>query len=243
MANATHSGKIALVTGANKGIGHEIALQLGTLGMTVIIGARDEKRGKDAVEKLKLQRIDAHFLRLDVADADSVRTAAQQIDKQFGKLDVLVNNAGIFLKEDGPPSKTSLDVVRKTFDTNFFGPVAIAHAMLPLLRKSDAGRIVNMSSSLGSIGLAAGRNASGNWIAYNCSKSALNAATVALANELRSTSIKVNAADPGYVDTDMTDHRGPRSVEQGAREPVRLATLGADGPTGGYFNDDGPLPW
>jgi NAD(P)-dependent dehydrogenase (short-subunit alcohol dehydrogenase family) len=165
--------------------------------------------------------------------------------EDFGKLDILVNNAGIAI-DDAPPSELNMDALHRTYETNVFGPVAVTRAMLPLLRKSSAGRIVNMSSGLGSLTLSndpAWRFAHVNLLAYNSSKTALNAATVQFAKELHDTPIKVNAADPGYTATDLNNHAGTRSVEQGARAAVRLATLPADGPTGGFFDDEGPLPW
>jgi len=237
--------RIALVTGANKGIGHEIARQLGRQDVTVYIGARDEGRGRSAVEKLRAEGMDARPLRLDVTDPASVAAAAHTIAADAGRLDILVNNAAVAL-DDAPPSRLSLDVLRRTYDTNVFGLVSVTQAMLPLLRRSKAGRIVNLSSGLGSLA----RNSDPKWpfagvkyLAYNTSKTAVNAITVQFAHELRDTPIKVNAADPGYVATDMNRHQGVRSVEQGAATPVRLATLHPDGPTGGYFNDDGPIPW
>jgi NAD(P)-dependent dehydrogenase (short-subunit alcohol dehydrogenase family) len=237
--------RVAVVTGANKGIGLEIARQLAREGMRVFIGARDEERGRAAAEKLRAEGLDAHALRLDVTDDASVAAAASRVEREAGRLDVLVNNAGIAI-DNGPPSRVSLDVVRKTYETNVFGVVRATQAFLPLLRRSDAGRIVNLSSSLGSLA----RNSDPAWdfssvkfLAYNSSKSALNAATLQFAWELRDTHIKVNAADPGYVATDMNRHQGVRTVEQGAATPVRLATLPADGPTGGFFDDAGPVPW
>lgn len=246
MSGKHHQGKIALVTGANKGIGRETARQLGKLGMTVLVGARDAGRGERAAAELKAEGIDARFVELDVADAETIRAAAARIEKEFGRLDVLVNNAGVFIENMTPPSQVSLDLVRETYEINFFGVAAVIQTMLPLVRKSAAGRIVNLSSGLGSLAMKDGPNApySGfNLLGYNTSKTALNALTQAFANELRDTPIKVNAADPGYVATDLNNHSGPRTVEQGAIAPVRLATLEADGPTGGYFNEDGPVPW
>jgi NAD(P)-dependent dehydrogenase (short-subunit alcohol dehydrogenase family) len=237
--------RIAVVTGANKGIGLEIARQLARQGITVFIGARDEERGRAAAEKLQAEGLDARPLRLDVTDDASVAAAAAFVEQSAGHLDVLVNNAGIAI-DDGPPSRVSIDVLRRTYETNVFGIVRTTQAMLPLLRRSAAGRIVNLSSGLGSLT----RNSDPKWdyasvkyLAYNSSKTAVNAITVQFAYELRDTAIKVNAADPGYVATDMNRNQGVRSVEQGAATPVRLAMLPADGPTGGYFNDDGPLPW
>ena len=236
---------VAVVTGANKGIGLEIARQLARQGVTVLIGARDEARGREAAEKLRAEGLDARPLRLDVTDEKSVAAAAAFIEKSVGRLDILVNNAGIAI-DDGPPSAVSMQALRRTYETNVFGLVRVTQALLPLLRRSEAGRIVNLSSGLGSLTL----NSDPSWefapvkyLAYNSSKSAVNAITVQLAWELRDTKVKVNAADPGYVATDMNQHQGVRSVEQGAATPVRLATLPEGGPTGGYFNDEGPLPW
>jgi NAD(P)-dependent dehydrogenase (short-subunit alcohol dehydrogenase family) len=238
-------GRVAVVTGANKGIGLEIARQLARRGHTVYLGARDPSRGREAAEKLRAEGHDARPLGLDVTDDASVVAAAAALEKDPGRLDVLVNNAGIAI-DDGPPSGVSLDALRRTYETNVFGVVRVTQALLPLLRRSDAGRIVNLSSSLGSLA----RNSDPSWpfasvklLAYNSSKSALNAITVQLAWELRDTPLKVNAADPGYVATDMNRNQGVRTVEQGAATPVRLATLPADGPSGGFFADDGPVPW
>jgi NAD(P)-dependent dehydrogenase (short-subunit alcohol dehydrogenase family) len=237
--------RVAVVTGANKGIGLEIARQLARDGVTVYLGARDEARGREAAEKLRGEGLDARPLRLDVTDDPSVAAAALSLEKDAGRLDILVNNAGIAI-DDGPPSRVSLEVVRRTYETNVFGLLRVTQAFLPLLRRSEAGRIVNLSSGLGSLTLNSDPSwpfASVKFLAYNSSKSAVNAITVQLAWELRDTKIKVNAADPGYVATDMNRHQGQRSVEQGAATPVRLATLPGDGPTGGYFNDEGPIPW
>jgi NAD(P)-dependent dehydrogenase (short-subunit alcohol dehydrogenase family) len=238
--------KVALITGANKGIGKEIARQLGSQGMTVLIGARDETRGGEAASELRQQGIDAHAIRLDVTDEASIADAASQIEHDFGRLDVLVNNAGIALDSGGPASAIDVDTLRRTYETNVFGVFAVTKAFLPLLKKSEAGRVVNMSSGLGSLT----QNSDPNWIfagakplAYNSSKAALNMMTVILAAELKDTGIKVNAADPGFTATDLNQHRGTRTVEQGATAAVRLATLPADGPTGGYFDEDGTVPW
>ena len=239
------AARIAVVTGANKGIGLEIAHQLAREGIAVFLGARDEARGRAAAEKLRADGLDARPLRLDVTDDASVAAAAALVERSAGRLDILVNNAGIAI-DDAPPSQVSIDVLRRTYETNVFGVVRVTQTFLPLLRRSDAGRIVNLSSGLGSLTLNSDPSspfASVKYLAYNSSKSAVNAITVQFAYELRGTPIKVNAADPGYVATDMNQHRGMRSVEQGAATPVRLATLPPDGPTGGYFNDDGPIPW
>jgi len=237
--------KIALITGANKGIGKEIARQLGAQGMTVLLGARDEGRGSEAAAELKQSGINAHAVRLDVTDEASIEAAARQIESEFGRLDVLVNNAGIAL-DTGPASTLEMDVLRRTYETNVFGVFAVTRALLPLLKKSPAGRVVNLSSGLGSLA----QNSDPSWefapfkpLAYNSSKAALNMMTVIFAAELKDANIKVNAADPGYTATDMNQNNGTRTVEQGATAAVRLATLPDDGPTGGYFDEDGPLPW
>ena len=236
---------IALITGANKGIGLEIARQLGTQGITVLIGARDEKRGSEAAEKLQAENIDAHAVQLDVTNQQSIDAAAKHIESEFGKLDILVNNAGIAI-DNAPPSQLDMEILRRTYETNFFGVFAVTKAMLPLLHKSQAGRIVNISSGLGSLTQNSDPNyeyAQIKYLAYNSSKTALNAMTVQFAHELKDTPIKVNSADPGYVATDINNNNGPRTVQQGASTPVRLATLPADGPTGSYFDDNGVIPW
>ena len=247
--NSPSSKPVALITGANKGIGYEIARQLGRdHGMTVLLGARDETRGREAAAQLTALGIDAHAVVLDVTDPAGVEAVARHIEAELGgRLDVLVNNAGVSL-EYVSPSQTDLDKFRATYETNVFGPFNVTKAMLPLLRKSPAGRVVNVSSSLGSLA----HNSDPDWeyaqvkiLAYNSSKSALNMQTVLFAAELAAAGspIKVNSVCPGYVATDLNNHQGPRTVEQGARAPVRLATLPADGPTGGFFDEDGPVPW
>jgi NAD(P)-dependent dehydrogenase (short-subunit alcohol dehydrogenase family) len=238
--------KIALITGANKGIGKEIARQLGAQGMTVLLGARDSGRGEEAAAELRAGGADARAVRLDVTDAASIEAAARQIESQYGRLDVLVNNAGIALDGGGPASTIDVDTLRRTYETNVFGVFAVTQAFLPLLRESEAGRIVNHSSGLGSLTQNSdpnGKYAGVKPLAYNSSKAALNMMTVIFAAELKDTPIKVNAADPGYTATDLNQHSGPRTVEQGATAAVRLAMLPADGPTGGYFDEDGTVPW
>jgi NAD(P)-dependent dehydrogenase (short-subunit alcohol dehydrogenase family) len=238
--------KIALVTGANKGIGKEIARQLGAKGVFVLLGARDRTRGEQAEADLRGQGVSVQFIPLDVTDQQSVDQAAARLAQQYGRLDILVNNAGIAL-DWVPPSELDPEILKKTYETNVFGAFRVTKAMLPLLKKSKAGRIVNMSSALGSLTLAAASDGpfSGmNYLmAYCSSKSALNAMTLALAKDLNNAGIKVNAAIPGYVATDMNDNKGVRTVEQGAATPVRLALLPDDGPTGGCFSDEGVVPW
>ncbi|MBT2230612.1 SDR family oxidoreductase [Nonomuraea sp. NEAU-A123] len=232
----------ALITGANKGIGFEIARLLGERGVTAIVGARDEERGKAAAEKLGQP-----YVRIDVTDADSVQAAAKWIEQEYGKLDILVNNAGIVIwQEDGRPSATGAETLREVYETNVFGVVTVTNAMLPLLRRAEAARIVNMSSELGSLSMAMdpdGPMWPHIYMPYNSSKSALNMVTVSYAKELWDTPIKVNAANPGYCATDLNGHSGHRTAEQGAAIAVRLATLDADGPTGAYLDDEGPLSW
>ena len=236
---------VALVTGANKGIGKEIARQLGAQGLTVLVGVRDLRRGEEAAAELKTSGVNSHAVRLDVTDEASIAEAARRIEEEFGGLDVLVNNAAI-AQDSVPPSQLDMATLRRTFETNVFGVVAVTQAMLPMLRKSSAGRIVNLSSGLASLA----QNSDPDWafdsvnlLAYNSSKTALNAVTVQFAKELRDTPIKVNAADPGYTATDMNGHSGTRTVEQGATAAVRLATLPDDGPTGSFFDEDGVVPW
>jgi len=238
--------KIALITGANKGIGFEVARQLAEQGITVLLGARNPERGEEAATKLRDENYDAHFVHLDLQDAATHNAAAQFIEEKFGKLDVLVNNAGVALDGGQKSSEVSQDLLRKTFDTNFFGTIAVTQAFLPLIKKTNAGRIVNVSSGLGSLTL----HGDPNWefyevkpLAYNASKTALNAFTVILAHELKDTNIKVNSADPGFTATDLNGHQGYKTVEQGASIITRLAVLPADGATGSYFDDQGVLPW
>ena len=239
--------KIALITGANKGIGKEIARQLGALGMTVLIGARDKVRGEEAAAELAAGGADAHAALLDVTDRASIDAAARQIESEYGRLDVLVNNAGIAL-DGGPSSALTLETetLRRTYETNVFGVFSMTKAFLPLLRQSDAGRIVNVSSGLGSLS----QNSDPNWdyaavkpLAYNSSKAALNMVTIIFAADLKDAGIKVNAADPGYTATDLNHNQGHQTVEQGAAAAVRLATLTDDGPTGGFFDEAGAVPW
>jgi NAD(P)-dependent dehydrogenase (short-subunit alcohol dehydrogenase family) len=228
-------GATALITGANKGIGFEVARGLGALKIVVLIGARDEARGQAAAANLKGEGFDARFVPLDVTNKESIGRAAQWIEDQFGVLDILVNNAGIG-EWGSKPSDADPAKVREVYDTNLFGPMAVTQAMLPLLRRSKHGRIVNVSSSLGSLSMANDpKSPISQFLAlgYNTSKTALNSMTVQFANELRDTPIKVNAVCPGYCATDLNGHSGPRTAVQGAVAPVRYATLGDDGPSGG----------
>ena len=240
------SSQIALVTGANEGIGLEIVGTLARKGMRVLLGARNAKLGGAAAAQLKEEGLDVQFIELDLGRPETLRDAAAWIEKHAGKLDVLVNNAGITSTGDGSPAKADIDAVRRVFETNFFGTLAVTQAMLPLVQKSEAGRIVNVSSGLGSITLngdPAWEFASVKFLGYNASKAALNMLTVQLAAELRDTPIKVNSANPGFTATDLNQHRGYQTIEQGAAEAIRLALLPEDGPTGGFFDSSGANPW
>jgi NAD(P)-dependent dehydrogenase (short-subunit alcohol dehydrogenase family) len=241
------SQPIALVTGANKGIGREIVAQLAGLGMTVLLAARDPERRAEAVEALRSAGGDVHPIALDVTDPASATAAAAQVEAEYGRLDILVNNAGITGGYAQNPSTADVDVIRRVFDTNVFGVIRVTNAMLPLLTRSSAPRIVNMTSSVGS--LAEMTDPNGPLVempasaGYVPSKTALNALTVQYAKELRKAGVLVNAGCPGYCATDLNNHSGYRTPAQGAAIAVRLATLDRDGPTGGVFNDDGPVPW
>jgi NAD(P)-dependent dehydrogenase (short-subunit alcohol dehydrogenase family) len=236
---------IALVTGANKGIGYEIAAGLGALGWSVGVGARDEERREAAVEKLRADGVDAFGVPLDVTDDASVAAAAGLVEERAGRLDVLVNNAGVTGGMPQEPTTVDLTTVRTAVETNVLGVIRVTNAMLPLLRRSASPRIVNMSSSVGSLtrqttpGVDIGPIA----VAYSPSKTFLNAVTVQYAKELGGTNILINAACPGYVATDLNGFRGVRTPEQGAAIAIRLATLPDDGPTGGFFEDAGVVPW
>ncbi|MFN0124403.1 MAG: SDR family oxidoreductase [Blastocatellia bacterium] len=240
--------KIAFITGANKGLGLETARQLGSQGMTILLGARDEARGTAAARTLQAEGIDARFLHIDMGDPATFAGVAKFIDENFGRLDILINNAGILLDYGVPASAAPVANWRTTFETNVFSLIELTQTLLPLLRKSAAGRIVNLSSILGSLTLnhdpdsplaaAAMYNT-----AYNASKAALNMFTVHLANELKDTPIKVNAAHPGWVKTDMGGEAAPMELVDGAKTSVALATLPANGPTGAYIHMGESLPW
>jgi NAD(P)-dependent dehydrogenase (short-subunit alcohol dehydrogenase family) len=236
--------KVALVTGANKGIGKAIVKGLARAGFTVFLGARDVERGREAVTELQAVG-DVRFIQLDVTDLTSVLAARQSIEAETGRLDVLVNNAGI---SSAPGSRFSAPIeenaenMRVVYETNVFAVITVTNAFVPLLLKSDAGRIVNVTSKRGSIG------EEGAWVgrpnmAYSSSKTALNALTVHYARSLVSTSIKVNGAAPGHVATDFNGFRGTRTAEQGADVAIRLAQLDSDGPTGVVFEDEQQLAW
>ncbi|RUT02822.1 short-chain dehydrogenase [Dulcicalothrix desertica PCC 7102] len=239
--------KIVFISGATKGIGNEVAQQLALHDFIVLIGARNRQHGKAAVEKLQLNGADAHFIQLDVNDESSIKFAAETISKQFGKVDVLINNAGVNYEFSSGtrPSMLSVDTLKDTFITNFFGVFAIIHHFLPLLKQAGAARIINVSSTLGS--LTALSNPENffygvNSLAYNSSKTALNALTVSLAKDLAEDKISVNSICPGWVKTDMGTEMAPRTVEQGAAIIIKMATRN-DSPTGKFLDDNGEIPW
>jgi NAD(P)-dependent dehydrogenase (short-subunit alcohol dehydrogenase family) len=242
--------KIALITGANRGIGFETARQLGEQGIKVLVGARTEEAGREAETKLKTEGFDAEFVLLDVDNPETHASAAKIIEDKYGKLDILINNAGIYIDESEngvhvQASKTTPEIFRKTFDTNFFNTIAVTQTFVPLIKKSDAGRIVFLSSALGSLNLHSDPNSPiYNWKvpAYNISKTALNGYAVHLAYELKDTPIKVNAAHPGSVLTDMNAN-GDLTVEEGAKTSASLATLPIDGYTGKFIHLGNELPW
>lgn len=240
--------QVALITGANKGIGYEIARGLALKGFEVLLGSRDKARGDAAAAALKADGVEVITVQIDVTDQASIDTAAAFIEKNYECLDVLVNNAGISI-HDGhtAPSELSLAVFKRTFDTNVFGAFAVTKAMLPLIRKSSAGRIVNVSSMVGSLTLHSDPESAMSHmpplLAYCSSKTAMNALTVFFARELRETGIKVNSVSPGYVASDLNNHTGYLTPEQGAALPVKYAMLPAGGPTGVFVEGEGTIPW
>jgi NAD(P)-dependent dehydrogenase (short-subunit alcohol dehydrogenase family) len=239
---------VALVTGANKGLGKETARQLGRRGMAVLAGSRDPARGDLAARELAAEGISVTAVALDVTDPASARAVADRIKTEHGRLDVLVNNAGTVF--DVPALDVTAEGMRPVFEVNVFGVVTMIGAMLPLLRASSAPRIVNVSSTTASLTLSSGGTDFGGdadrRLAYSSSKTALNMLTVQYANAFaadpESAHIRINSATPGYTATDLNAHRGTRTVAEGARIIVDLAVQ-SDGPTGGFFNDQGPVPW
>ena len=246
------SQRIAFITGGNRGLGFQTALDLKDSNVKVVIGSRDRAQGEKAVEKLRAAGVDADLLQFDITKPSDYQAAYEYFDSRFGRLDILVNNAGIAAGKfpgTGPEhsaSEVPLDILHKVFETNFFAQVALTDALLPLVKKSPAGRIVNLSSILGSLTLHADPNSPlyhAKSFAYDASKTALNAFTIHLAYELRDTNIKVNSAHPGWVKTDMGGEHATMELSEGGKTSAALATLPDDGPSGGYFHLGKPLPW
>ena len=237
--------KVVLITGANKGIGFEVARQIGKAGWTVLAAARNEELGTKAAATLQAEGLDVRFIHLDVSSPESARAAAATVQKQFGRLDLLINNAGIAPAGDGLPSKVSLEALTTVMQTNFVGAVAVTQAMLPLLRQAGKAQVINVSSGLGSVSL----HNDPTWafapvkvLAYCASKAAMNMFTVQLAYEFRDGSIAVNSVNPGYTATDLNGHSGPQSIEEGAAEIVRVALL--ESPVSAKFLETGgELTW
>lgn len=244
--------KVAFITGGNRGIGFQTALDLKGPGVKVVIGSRDLAQGEKAVEKLRAQGVDADVLKFDITKAADHQAAYDYFNSKYGRLDILVNNAGVAggtFPGTGPEHRAAdvpIDLLHRVFETNFFSQVALTDALLPLIKKSPAGRIVNLSSILGSLTLHADPKSpiyNAKSFAYDASKTALNAFTVHLAYELRGTNVKVNSAHPGWVKTDMGGEHAPMEITEGAKTSVELATLPDNGPSGGYFHAGKPLPW
>lgn len=240
---------VALVTGANKGLGRETARQLAVSGAAVLLGSRDLARGEAAAAELAAEGIEVSVVRLDVTDVRSAERAADRIRQEFGRLDILVNNAGGIV--EAPALSTTAEDMRATYETNVFGVVTVTRTMLPLLAVSSAARVVNVSSTTASLSVISEPGtiyaAADHILPYASSKAALNMLTVQYAQAFRRDAryghVKINSASPGLIATDLTHHAGARTVEQGAAVIVRLATLPDDGPNGGYFDEDGPAPW
>lgn len=243
--------KVALITGASKGLGFETAYQLGVKGYTVIVAARTQQKSNETAEKLKSKGVHAVGMQLDVVNENDVDNLSKSINEHFGKLDVLVNNAGVQLDFPGfmPGNSTetvSMDILKQTFEINYFAPIALTQKLLPLLKKSTAGRIVNVSSIMGSLALHADSNSpiyGIKLLAYNSSKTALNQFTLHLAEAIKDSPIKVNSAHPGWVKTDLGGEYAPMSIEDGVKTIVDLSTLDENGPTGAFIHLGESLPW
>ncbi|MEN5234273.1 SDR family oxidoreductase [Sphingobacterium faecium] len=241
--------KIALVTGGNKGIGFETVRQLADQNIKVLIGARNEQEGKNAEGVLRSESLDVTFVKLDISDSQDIENTKAYIETEYGRLDILINNAAVFLDSawfGNNVESVPMKIIRDTFDINYFGTVELTQALLPLIKKSDAGRIVNITSLSGSFGVHLDEN---HWLyqlkpyAYSASKTALNQFTVFLANALKETNIKVNAASPGWVKTSIGSDQAPLTTEEGAKTGVALALIDENGPTGTFTQAGESLPW
>jgi NAD(P)-dependent dehydrogenase (short-subunit alcohol dehydrogenase family) len=245
--------RVAFITGANRGIGLETTRELGQKGIAVVLGARDYNSGQVAARELKRSGIDADALEFDVQKNEHHRSVYRYYEERYGRHDILINNAGVGLEgsaselgKTNTTSTTSIDLLRRTFDVNFFGVFALTQTLLPLIRRAPSGRIVNVSSILGSLTLQADPTSSAagyKYLAYGASKSAINAFTIYLADALRNTRIKVNSAHPGWVKTELGGEAADLELSEGGKTSAWLATLPDDGPTGGYFHMGEALPW
>jgi len=230
--------KIAIVTGANRGIGFEICRQLARRGIHVILTSRNEARGKAACQKLEAEGLGVRFHQLDVTDHESIHRLRDFIRDEYGRLGILVNNAGVYVDEGVSAFQVDLDTVRETMETNVYGPLLLCQTLVPLMKRQGCGRVVNVSSGMGQLADVGGGD-----LAYRMSKTCLNALTRIMAAELRGKNILVNAMAPGWVRTDMGGPKAPRSVEEGAETAIWLATLPDDGPQGGFFHDRREIAW
>jgi NAD(P)-dependent dehydrogenase (short-subunit alcohol dehydrogenase family) len=234
----SENGHVAVVSGGNRGIGRDVVRQLGERGVTVVLGSRDLKRGEEAAADLEAKGLRVVAKQLDVRDEESVERIARDVEKEFGRLDILVNNAAIVDPWRGTAEDADFDAVKNVLETNLFGAWRLAKAVIPLMRRNGYGRIVNLSSGMGQLSDMGGHSP-----AYRVSKTGLNALTRMLASELAGENILVNSVCPGWVRTDMGGPGARRSVEEGADTPVWLATLPDGGPSGGFFRDRKPIPW
>jgi NAD(P)-dependent dehydrogenase (short-subunit alcohol dehydrogenase family) len=237
-----YTTKIAVVTGANRGLGFETCRQLGKQGIKVILTSRDENKGKTAAGKLQSEGLDVSYYQLDVSNSESIKRLAEFIKSEFGKLDILVNNAGIMLdyyeNTDDSIFNTNVDTLRKTMDTNVYGLLLLCQALIPLMKKHNYGRVVNVSSGAGQL-----TDMNSGYPTYRISKTSINALTRIFANELKRNNILVNSVCPGWVKTDMGGSNAPRSLAEGVDTIVWLATLPDGSPTGGFFRDRQPIAW
>ena len=241
--------KVAFISGANRGIGFETAKKLAETGVQVILGSRDLNKGKEAVEKLNALGIEVDLTQYDAFDVEAPQKVFDYISEKYKKLDILINNAGVLLTGDlfvTNSSTVSDKDIKDTFQTNLFSVISLTQKLLPLIKKSDAGRIVNVSTILSSLTLHSAKDSPispAKEFAYNASKTALNAFTIHLANELKDTNIKVNSGHPGWVKTELGGPKAPIEVKDSYKTSLRLATLNDDGPSGGLFHEDEEIPW
>ncbi|QNU26407.1 SDR family oxidoreductase [Geobacillus zalihae] len=230
--------KVALVTGGNRGIGYELVKQLALKGYTVVLTSRNREKGREAAQRLRAAHLDVSFVPMDVANRESIRQAAIMVEEQYGKVDVLINNAGVYLEGNGKLAYADPSILEQTMATNFFGAYYVIHFFLPLMERQGYGRIVNISSEYGAMSEMDDSGAG----AYKLSKLALNGLTRLIAAEV-SGDIKVNAVDPGWVRTDMGGPSAPRTPKQAAESILWLAEIGPDGPNGGFFRDGKRIDW